>query len=79
MIKNIEEVKQLIESADNILIIQADNPDGDSLATSLALEHILGDMGKQVFMYCGVEMPGYLKFLSGWDRVSKEIPMSFDA
>lgn len=79
MIDNLNDVKSFIESADNILVIQADNPDGDSLATSLALEHILGDMGKNVYMYCGVEVPGYLKFLTGWDRVSKEIPMSFDA
>jgi len=68
----------LIKSSEKIVIIQADNPDGDSLASALALEQILGDMGKEPFLYCGVEVPGYLRYLAGWDRVSKEMPKNFD-
>lgn len=73
-----QQIKSLISDAKIIVILQADNPDGDSLASSLALEHILGDMGKEIFLYCGVDMPGYLHYLPGWDRVSKEIPGQFD-
>jgi phosphoesterase RecJ-like protein len=69
---------ELIQKSNHILIMQADNPDGDSLASALALEQILGDMGKQTSMYCGVVVPTYLRHLEGWDRVSDEIPKQFD-
>lgn len=72
------ELQELVSAANRIVIIQADNPDGDSLASSLALEQILGDMGKEPFLYCGVDMPGYLHYLPGWDRVSKDLPGKFD-
>jgi phosphoesterase RecJ-like protein len=78
MIPNVEKIKTAVEQANTVLIIQADNPDGDSLASALALEDILGEMGKTPHLYCGVDMPDYLKFLPGWDRVGKEIPSSFD-
>lgn len=70
--------KQLVDDADSIVIIQADNPDGDSLASALALESILGDYGKNVHLYCSIDTPEYLKHLPGWDRVEKDLPSSFD-
>lgn len=73
-----EKIHQLVQDAQKILIIQADNPDADSLGSSLALEHILGDMGKSVYMYCGVDIPTYLRYMSGWDRVYNELPSNFD-
>lgn len=72
-------INEIISGAKNIVIIQADNPDGDSLASSLALEQILHEMGKEPHMYCGINMPSYLTYLSGWDRVNKEFPHNFDA
>jgi phosphoesterase RecJ-like protein len=72
-------INKIIEQAERIVIIQAENPDGDSLGSALALEHILGDMGKEPLMYCAVDMPTYLRFLPGWDRVSSELPADFDA
>jgi len=71
-------IKELVDSAQRILVIQADNPDGDSLGSALALEHILGDLGKQVYLYCGVDIPQYLRYLPGWDRVLPELPSNFD-
>jgi phosphoesterase RecJ-like protein len=79
MIPNSKEIKDVVDAAHDILIIQADNPDGDSLGSALALEQILGDLGKNPSLYCGVEIPDYLKFLKGWDRVSKDIPHKVDA
>lgn len=73
-----DKVKTLVDSAQKIVIIQADNPDSDSLGSALALEAILGDMGKEPFLYCGVDMPSYLHHLPGWDRVSYELPPQFD-
>jgi phosphoesterase RecJ-like protein len=75
----IAKIKQIVTEANKVVIIQADNPDGDSLASALALEQILGDLGKETFLYCGVDIADYLKHLSGWDRVTKEIPAQFDA
>ncbi|HJP96107.1 MAG TPA: DHH family phosphoesterase [Candidatus Saccharimonadales bacterium] len=74
-----EKIQQILASAQRIVIIQADNPDGDSLGSALALEQILGDMGKDPYLYCGSGIPSYLSYLPGWDRVSKELPHQFDA
>ncbi len=74
-----EQIGQIIEESQKVVIIQAENPDGDSLGSALALEHILGDMGKEPLLYCAVDMPTYLRYLSGWDRVSRELPVEFDA
>ncbi len=73
------QVAQLIEAAKTIVLLQADNPDGDSLASSLALEAILEDMGKTPIMVCGIDMPAHLRYLDGWDRVVKDVPKQFDA
>ena len=73
------QIQKIIESATKIVIVQADNPDADSLGSTLALEHILGDLGKETALYCAVDVPGYLRYLSGWDRVEKELPKEFDA
>lgn len=75
----IEQIGQIVADSQKILIIQADNPDADSLASSLALESILHEMGKQPLMYCGIDMPEYLRYLPGWDRVNREVPNQFDA
>jgi phosphoesterase RecJ-like protein len=72
------DIQRLVDQSSHIVIIQADNPDGDSLASSLALEQILADLGKETYLYCGVEIPTYLRYLPGWDRVSKDIPHQFD-
>jgi len=72
------DAQKIIEDATNIIIIQAENPDGDSLGSSLALEEILGDLGKNVSMYCPVEIPKYLRYATGWDRVTSDFDTSAD-
>lgn len=67
-----------IESSQHVLIIQAENPDADSLASSLALESILGARGKKTTLYCHVTVPKYLRYLPGWDRVVDQFPTNFD-
>ena len=73
-----EKIAALVQEAQCIVVLQADNPDADSLGSSLALEAVLGDMGKEVSLYCGVDVPEYLRYISGWDRVSKDLPQHFD-
>jgi bifunctional oligoribonuclease and PAP phosphatase NrnA len=70
--------KSLIDDAKSIVIIQAENPDGDSLGSSLALEEVFGDQGKNVSLYCPVEIPKYLRYATGWDRVTSDFDTSAD-
>lgn len=78
MSKETTEINRLVQGAQKILVLQADNPDADSLASALALEQILGEMGKQVLLYSAIDTPSYLRYLAGWDRVSPEVPKHFD-
>jgi phosphoesterase RecJ-like protein len=73
------QIREIVSSSGKIVIVQADNPDADSLSSALALEQILGDLGKEVYLYCGVDLPSYLHYLPGSDRVSSELPNNFDA
>lgn len=73
------QIKAIIDAADHIVVLQADNPDADSLGSALALEDLLSEQGKQVSLYCSVDPPTYLRHIPGWDRVQTEIPSKFDA
>lgn len=70
--------KEMIKSSKRIAIIQAENPDGDSLASSLALEEILSEIEKNVTLYCPVEIPKYLRYIKGWDRVESTFDTKAD-
>lgn len=75
---NFTEAKNLVANAKHVVVIQAENPDGDSVGSSVALEEILGDLGKKVTMYCPVQIGSYLGYIKGWDRVVDELPRDFD-
>lgn len=72
------QIKNLIDGSKSVLVLQADNPDGDSISSALALEEILAEAGKTVHLYCGVDIPDYLRYLNGWDRIIKQLPGTFD-
>ena len=73
-----DKAKELIDAAKKVIIIQAENPDGDSLGSALALEEIIGDLGKEVILYCPVETPKYMHYIKGWDRVTSVFDPSAD-
>ena len=73
-----ESIIPVLNSAQKIVVIQAENPDGDSLGSALALEEILSDLGKTVHLYCAIDIPRYLHYVSGWDRVEKDWPNNCD-
>jgi phosphoesterase RecJ-like protein len=73
-----DRVKSLVDAATSIVIIQAENPDGDSLGSAVALEELLSELGKEVTMYCPVDTPKYLRYISGWDRVTTDFNTSVD-
>lgn len=71
-------VQQIISKTHRLVIVQADNPDADSLASTLALEQILTSQGKEPLLYCGVSLPSYLSYIPGADRVVSDFPAKFD-
>jgi phosphoesterase RecJ-like protein len=71
-------LRDAVTAAGTILVLQPDNPDSDSLGCALALEEILGDLGKQVVMYSYKEPDVYLHGFEGWDRVTQKLPRAFD-
>ncbi len=79
MTPDYQRIDELVKNATEILIVQADNPDADSLGSALALEQVIGDLGSKPLLYCAVDIPGYLHYLPGWDRVERELPSNFDA
>lgn len=63
-----------LSTAQKIVVIQAENPDGDSLGSALALEELLSEAGKDVVLYCAIDIPKYMHYIQGWDRVVKDWP-----
>ena len=78
MSERAQQLQAALEAAKDIVIIQADNPDGDSLASALALEQVLHELGKNPTLYCAVDIPKHLRYLPGWDRVDNDFPSTFD-
>lgn len=75
----IDTALDILKNAQRIVIIQAENPDGDSLGSALALEEILTESGKDVKLFCAIDMPKYMRYIPGWDRVEKDWPANCDA
>ena len=71
-------VKQRVDAAQRIVIIQPENPDADSLGTATALEELFGDMGKHVSLFSATDMPKYLHYIAGWSRVTKDFDGKYD-
>lgn len=69
-----DSILNTISAAQKFVIIQAENPDGDSLGSSLALEDLLVEAGKDVKLYCAIDIPKYMHYIQGWDRVEKDWP-----
>lgn len=73
-----ETVKTRVDEAQRIVIIQPENPDADSLGTATALEEILGDLDKDVTLFCAIDIPKYLHYIEGWSRVVKDFDGKYD-
>ena len=67
---------KFIQGKERICVIQAENPDGDSLASAIALDYLLGD--KEISLYCPVDIPKYLHYFTDWSRVTNEFDYKAD-
>lgn len=67
---------EFLKDKEKICIIQAENPDGDSLGSAIALDYLLPE--KQISLYCPVDIPKYLRYFADWSRVSSEFDFKAD-
>lgn len=65
-----------IRDKKTLCIIQAENPDGDSLGSALALDYILSD--HEISLYCPVDIPKYLRYFQDWSRITNEFDFQAD-
>ncbi|MBQ3469510.1 DHH family phosphoesterase [Candidatus Saccharibacteria bacterium] len=67
---------EFLKGKKSLCIIQAENPDGDSLGSALALDYLLKDY--EISLYCPVEIPKYLRYFKDWSRVSLDFDYNAD-
>lgn len=67
-----------IKDKAKICLIQAENPDGDSLGSAIALDYILSEKGIETSLYCPVDIPKYLHYFADWSRVTNEFDYKAD-
>ena len=68
--KYTKELSELLDSADNILLISHINPDGDAIGSQLALYHYLVSKGKKAGMMCPNNLQEFLKWMDGSDKIN---------
>ncbi|MFQ6131086.1 MAG: bifunctional oligoribonuclease/PAP phosphatase NrnA [Armatimonadota bacterium] len=65
-------IAKIIQQRDSFLLTTHERPDGDALGAALALRHVLEDLGKQVEVVAGAEVPARYGFLPGMEEVRAE-------
>lgn len=71
-----KDFSDFIKDKKRLCIIQAENPDGDSLGSALALDYLLNDY--EVNLYCPVDIPKYLHYFPDWSRVTGDFDFKAD-
>lgn len=71
-----EKFVEFINGKKRLCIIQAENPDGDSLGSAIALDYILSQ--SENHLYCPVDIPRYLHYFRDWSRVDNEFDYKAD-
>ncbi|MFO7869616.1 MAG: bifunctional oligoribonuclease/PAP phosphatase NrnA [Bacteroidales bacterium] len=66
---DIEGIKNIIEQKKTFAITTHTNPDGDAVGSTLALAHILQQLGKDVQIIMPNDCPAFLKWLKGYDSI----------
>lgn len=65
----IEKILEAVDSARTVLVAAHESPDGDALASTLALTLVLGEQGKQVIAFNRDGVPNDFSFLPGQEKV----------
>lgn len=67
---------EFLQGKDQLCIIQAENPDGDSLGSAIALDYILAH--SENTLYCPIDIPKYLHYFPDWSRITNEFDYKAD-
>lgn len=67
---------EFVKNKNRVCVIQAENPDGDSLGSAIALDYLFPD--KDISLYCPVDIPKYLHYFGDWSRVTNEFDFKAD-
>ncbi|MBQ1298353.1 DHH family phosphoesterase [Candidatus Saccharibacteria bacterium] len=67
---------EFLKDKNRICVIQAENPDGDSLGSAIALDYLLSE--KEISLYCPVDVPKYLRYFRDWSRVTNDFDFKAD-
>lgn len=67
----IKEIKELLSSPKNIVIVPHRNPDGDAIGSALAVNHYLNNKGHNATVVAPNDYPDFLKWLPGSKDVLK--------
>jgi len=73
-----ENFQKFIDGKNHLCIIQAENPDGDSLGAALSLENILTHLEHETTLYCPIDIPKYIRYFTTWSRVTNDFPYKAD-
>ena len=71
-----QDFSTFLQDKTRISVIQAENPDGDSLGSAIALDYLLADRAST--LYCPVDIPKYLRYFPDWSRVTNEFDFRAD-
>jgi phosphoesterase RecJ-like protein len=70
----VEQVANAIRNASSFLVAAHESPDGDAIASTLALVNALREMGKDAVAYNADPVPRKLMFLPGAETLVNEVP-----
>lgn len=76
--ENLEQLKSLIDQAEEIGVVSHVNPDGDNLGSSLGLARALRNYGKDVEVLGHDTIDNYLKFLPDLEYYKNDYKDSYD-
>lgn len=68
-----QQIVETLKSAQKILITAHENPDGDSLGSALALQHVLDRLGKQATVAMTGKMDQRFSYLNGFSSILQDI------
>lgn len=70
-VKDIKEIKALLSTPKNVVVVPHRNPDGDAIGASLAMYHYLKSKGHRCTVVTPNDYPEFLKWLPGSEEVFK--------
>ena len=71
--RTLSAIAKIIKESKTFFIAGHVKPDGDSIGSALALASMLNGMGKNAGVYCADNVPKFLRFLKGADKIKKSV------